>query len=335
MYRFLLTPRWLALHVVVLLVIPAFLLLGQWQFGRFEERSANSDQVTTNLAAPPVPIRELTSPGGTVSPRDRHRAVTAAGTYDTGASLLVRRRTQDRKVGFYVLTPLTLADGTGVLVNRGWIKAGATADSVPPVPAPPSGEVTVTGRLRPSETEESSGIRDRAGLPAGQVLLIDTAAIGRRLPYRLLGGYVELTGQSPAVEPAPAPVPAPEVGGGGGLNLAYSVQWWLFIGIAIVGWAMLIRREAADLRTAAASTSPAGPDPGPDPGPDSGSSSSGNSGSSSGENSGSGGNSPAGGERGPGQAVAPGRDPAPGQGPGSGRDLESGQGSASKGSPVR
>ncbi|MEU4830030.1 SURF1 family protein [Streptosporangium sp. NPDC023615] len=266
MYRFLLTPRWLALHVVVLLVIPAFLLLGQWQFGRFEERSASSDQVTTNLAAPPVPVRELTSPGGTVSPRDRHRAVTAAGTYDTGASLLVRRRTQDRMVGFYVLTPLTLADGTGVLVNRGWIKAGATADSVPPVPPPPSGEVNVTGRLRLSETEESSGIRDRAGLPAGQVLLIDTAAIGRRLPYRLLGGYVELTEESPAAASAPAPVPAPDVGGGGGLNLAYSVQWWLFIGIAVGGWAMLIRREAADRRAAAASASPTGPDPGLDPG---------------------------------------------------------------------
>ncbi|MFS1298763.1 SURF1 family protein [Streptosporangium longisporum] len=314
MYRFLLTPRWLALHVVVLLVIPAFLFLGQWQFGRFEERSASSDRTTANLTAPAVPVRELTSPGGTVAARDRHRAVTARGTYDTGASLLVRRRTQDRMVGFYVLTPLVAGDGTGVLVNRGWIKAGATADSVPPVPPPPPGEVTVTGRLRPAESEESSGIRDRAGLPEGQVLLIDTAAIGRRLPYRLLGGYVELVEQTPRAASAPAPVPPPDVGGGGGLNLAYSVQWWLFIGVAVGGWALLIRREAADLKAAAAT--PTGPGSGPGPGSTSGSGPASDSGPASGP--------------------APGPGPAPGSGsgsdgPGPGRDAGTGQGPASGG----
>ncbi|MFI6509718.1 SURF1 family protein [Streptosporangium sp. NPDC050855] len=328
MYRFLLTPRWLALHVVVLLVIPAFLFLGQWQFGRFEERSASSDRTTANLTAPPVPVRELTSPGGTVAARDRHRAVTVRGTYDTGASLLVRRRTQDRMVGFYVLTPLVVGDGTGVLVNRGWIKAGATADSVPPVPPPPPGEVTVTGRLRPAESEESSGIRDRAGLPAGQVLLIDTAAIGRRLPYRLLGGYVELVEQTPGAASAPAPVPPPDVGGGGGLNLAYSVQWWLFIGVAVGGWALLIRREAADLKAAAATPTGPGPGPGSGSGPASGSGSGPASGSGSGPASGPGSGPASGsGSDGPesGRDAGTGRDPAPG---GTGRD------SASETSPV-
>ncbi|MBB2912651.1 cytochrome oxidase assembly protein ShyY1 [Streptosporangium becharense] len=250
-YRFLLTPRWLALHVVVLLVIPAFVLLGQWQFGRYEERSTSSHQITANLAAAPVPAQTLTSPGGTIRDQDKYRIVTVTGTFDSGAQLLVRRRTQDRAVGFYVLTPLKTADGTGVLVNRGWVRAGATADALPEVPPPTSGEVSVTGRLRASETEETSGIRDRAGLPAGQVLLINTEAIGRTLPYRLLGGYVELTSQSPEAAAVPAPVPAPDVGGGGGLNLAYGVQWWLFIGIAIGGWFLLIRREAADRRAAA------------------------------------------------------------------------------------
>lgn len=263
-YRFLLTPRWLALHVVVLLVIPAFVLLGQWQFGRYEERSTSSDQTTGNLTAAPVPVEKLTTPGGTVRIQDKYRPVTVTGTFDAGAQLLVRRRTQYKTVGFYVLTPLTTANGTGVLVNRGWVKAGATADALPQVPAPTSGEVTVTGRLRPSETEETSGIRDRAGLPAGQVLLINTEAIGRRLPYGLLGGYVELTGQSPAAATAPAPVPAPVVGGGGGLNLAYGVQWWLFIGIAIGGWALLIRREVADLKAEAA-RSTTGPEERPAP----------------------------------------------------------------------
>ncbi|MBB5966772.1 SURF1 family cytochrome oxidase biogenesis protein [Planomonospora venezuelensis] len=252
MYRFLLTPRWIALHIVVLLVIPAFVFLGQWQFGRYEERSTSSDRTTANLDAPPVPVSSLTSAGGAVREQDKYRTVTATGTFDPARQLLVRRRVQNSAVGFYVLTPLTTGTGEAVLVNRGWVRAGATADALPEVPAPSTGEVTVTGRLRLAETEESSGIRDRAGLPPGQVLLINTGAIGKGLPYRLLGGYVELVEQSPAAADAPEPVPAPDVGEGGGLNLAYGVQWWLFIGIAVGGWALLIRREAADLKAEAA-----------------------------------------------------------------------------------
>lgn len=246
MYRFLLTPRWIALHVVVLLVIPAFVLLGQWQFGRFEERSANSDVVTRNLESPPVPLDTLVQPGRPVAESDRFRNVTVSGTYDPAQELVVRRRPQSGRPGYYVLTPLVTGGGHAVLVNRGWVKAGATADEHPEVPPPPTGEVTVTGRLRLSETTENSGIRERPGLPPRQVLLINPASIGPNLPYPLLDGFVELTEQEPASATAPEPVLEPDVGSGGGLNLAYSVQWWLFIGIAVGGWVLLIRREVAD-----------------------------------------------------------------------------------------
>ncbi|MFB9631441.1 SURF1 family cytochrome oxidase biogenesis protein [Nonomuraea helvata] len=246
MYRFLLTPRWLALHVVVLLVIPAFVFLGRWQFGRFEERSANSERVTANLEAAPVPLEKLVLPGQRVREADRFRKVQLTGTYDPAHALLVRRRPQEGLNGFYVLTPLVTGGGTAVIVNRGWVKAGATADAAPEVPPPSTGQVTVTGRLRLSETEESSGIRERSGLPPGQVLLINADKIGQGLPYRLVGGYVELTEQSPEPATAPAPVPEPDVGAGGGLNLAYGIQWWLFIGIAVAGWILLIRREVAE-----------------------------------------------------------------------------------------
>ncbi|GAA3789252.1 SURF1 family protein [Sphaerisporangium flaviroseum] len=248
MYRFLLTPRWLALHVLVLVLIPSFLLLGRWQFGRYEERSAASDVATGNLAAPTVPLTSIDKPGAEVPPSLKFRSVTATGRYDPAHELVVRRRTQNSRPGYFVLTPLVMADGTAVVVNRGWVKIGPTADSPPEVPPPPAGEVSVTGRLRPAETEDSTGINDRSGLPARQVLLINTPNLARTMPYRLFGGYVELTEQRPGTAPAPDPVPPPDLGGGGGLNLAYSVQWWLFIGIAVGGWVLLIRREAHDLQ---------------------------------------------------------------------------------------
>jgi cytochrome oxidase assembly protein ShyY1 len=257
-YRFLLTPRWLAFHLLVLLIIPAFFFLGRWQFGRYEERSAASDLATGNLAAAPVPLTGLDAPGAAVPDSVRFRNVTATGHYDAAHELLVRRRTQNGETGFYVLTPLVTADGTAVIVNRGWVKAGPTADAPPEVPAPIAGDVTVTGRLRQSETEDNTGITDRTGLPPRQVLLINTPALAKTVPYTLFGGFVELTEQRPGAASAPEPVPDPDVGGGGGLNLAYSVQWWLFIGIAIGGWVMLMRREAGDLRAERESTADTG-----------------------------------------------------------------------------
>ncbi|WP_405142955.1 SURF1 family protein [Sphaerisporangium sp. NBC_01403] len=263
MYRFLLTPRWLALHVLVLVLIPSFVFLGRWQFGRYEQRSSASSLATGNLAAAPVPLTSLDGPGAAVPASVRYRSVTTTGRYDPSHELLVRRRTQNSRPGFYVLTPLVTADGTAALVNRGWVKMGPTADAPPEVPPPPSGEVSVTGRLRQAETEESTGITNRSGLPPRQVLLINTPDLAKTVPYKLFGGYVELTEQRPGAATAPEPVPDPDIGGGGGLNLAYGVQWWMFIGIAIGGWIMLIRREARDLKAERESSADAGAVPAP------------------------------------------------------------------------
>ena len=50
------------------------------------------------------------------------------------------------------------------------------------MPAPPDGQVTVTARLRISET----GPLQQAGLPAGQVRRIAVAEIAADLPYPVL-----------------------------------------------------------------------------------------------------------------------------------------------------
>ncbi|WP_283139441.1 SURF1 family cytochrome oxidase biogenesis protein [Rhizohabitans arisaemae] len=259
MYRFLLAPRWLALHLVVLLVIPGFVLLGQWQFGRFEDRSDLSHLTEQNLATPPVPLKSVVAVGAPVPAELVRRHVEVSGRYDPAGEWLIRHRYQNSKLGFYVVTPLITAEGETVLINRGWVPAAKTADARPEVPPPPPGQIQVTGRLRATETPESTGIADRTGLPAGQVLLIDVPKLAKAPAY---GGYLELTRVRPAAVPAPEPLPAPDLGGGGGLNLAYAVQWWIFIGVAVVGWVFLIRREIKDVRAAAArSSAPAEPQP--------------------------------------------------------------------------
>lgn len=231
----------LAFHALLLVVVPSFIALGFWQYGRAEDKAAAVEQQESNLAADPVPIDELTSVGGEVAREDRWRRVTVTGTYDAGRELLVRNRNGSGGVGMHVLTPLVTEDGTAVLVNRGWVAQPPTATARPEVPPAAEGKVTVVGRLQLSETPENTGIRPRGGLPEGQIMLIDVAAIAEDLPYDLYEGYVELVEETPAPAAAPEPVEVAEVDTG--MNFSYAVQWWAFTVIAVGGWVFLIRRE--------------------------------------------------------------------------------------------
>ncbi|EGX59097.1 hypothetical protein SZN_14276 [Streptomyces zinciresistens K42] len=267
MYRFLLSRQWLILTLVALLLIPTMIRLGFWQMDRYYERDARNQLVAKALKAEPVPVQRLTSPGGKITTGLRYRTVTAVGEFDTDRQVVVRRRVNaSEEVGFHVLTPLVLTDGKVLLVNRGWIPAdGPTQASFPTVPAPPSGRVTVTGRLMPDETTEASGIKNLKGLPDRQIMLIDSKRESRRLGAPVLGGYVAQTapeprGDSPQQIGSPGEENAP-------LNYAYALQWWLLALGVPIGWVVLVRRELRDRAAAAATAAaaeekaPAEPDP--------------------------------------------------------------------------
>ncbi|MEV8536766.1 SURF1 family protein [Streptomyces sp. NPDC051211] len=261
MYRFVLTRQWVCLTLVALVLIPAMIKLGFWQYHRHERRVAQNALIEANLTAPPKPVTELTSPGHRVPRADYWRTVTATGVYDTAHEVVVRMRTDnDDKVGFHVLTPLVLADGRAVLVNRGWVAGDGDPRAYPPVPAAPAGQVTVTGRLKADETSGSSGIKDRKGLPDRQVMLINSEQQAETLKKPVLGGYIELAEPVPA-DGSPQPVGKPDHDSIGA-HMAYAVQWWLFAAAVPVGWVVLVRREKRDREAAAAKAASAG-DPEP------------------------------------------------------------------------
>ncbi|MER6675643.1 SURF1 family protein [Streptomyces sp. NPDC000983] len=246
MYRFLLSRQWVILTLAALLLIPAMIRLGIWQMHRYDERTARNQLVSAALSADPVPVERLTSPGHTVTSAERYRTVTAKGRFDTDDEVVVRRRTNgDDEIGYHVLTPFVLNDGKVLLVNRGWIPADRTSQTAfPEVPAPPAGELTVTGRLMPDETTEASGIKNLQGLPDRQIMLIDSAREARRLDAEVLGGYLVLTSPDPEGDtPQQLGEPGDE---DAALNYAYAIQWWLFAAGVPVGWVVLVRRERRD-----------------------------------------------------------------------------------------
>ncbi|MFB6891960.1 SURF1 family protein [Kitasatospora sp. NPDC056327] len=256
MYRFLLSRRWLITLLIALLLIPATVRLGFWQLHRHEARVDRNELIARSLAAQPVAYDTLSSGPGFAVPRDlAWRAVTATGQYDPEHEFVVRKRTDSSgdKIGYFVVTPLVLADGRGsVLVNRGWVASGTSATEYPAVPAAPAGQVTLTGRLRADETATGS-LKDRAGLPDRQFNLISTPQQTRETGAALLGGYLELTATEPSPADQPELLPEPNHSDIGP-HMAYAIQWWLFTALIPVGFGVMVRREAKDRRKEAAGT---------------------------------------------------------------------------------
>jgi cytochrome oxidase assembly protein ShyY1 len=243
-YRFLATPRWLGYAALTVAAVIVMVLLGLWQFDRYEQRAGINARITAGTSATPVPLAEVagapSGPAGTVGPVPAEHSewtrVTVTGRYDPAHEILVRGRTVEGAVGFEVLTPLVLPDGTAVLVDRGWVRpASGGALAAPQVPAAPAGAVTVSGRLRPPE---SRGGRPQDVAGHAEVRRITPAAIAPALPYALFNAYVT------ADEPVPGLVPVPAEKENALQNAGYVLQWWLFAAMTLYGFAYLARREA-------------------------------------------------------------------------------------------
>lgn len=224
-----------ALFVVVLSV--AFVWLGDWQFGRHETKVVRNERIDTNYFAPPVPLTSvLASPSTPLPPREQWRPVQVRGTYEPDRTVLVRNRPLRGVFGYEVIVPLRQADGSAVLVDRGWIPNGRTGAEPDSVPAPPTGTVTVVVRLRPGEPPLD---RDP---PPGQELRIDLARIAAGTGGPVYQAYGVLASEDPTPSEAPTLLPHPDEDLGP--HLSYSFQWAVFALAAYVVFGYYLSKEA-------------------------------------------------------------------------------------------
>lgn len=237
---------WLGALLGVIVLSVVFVFLGRWQYHRHEARSARNDLVNANYDARSVTLSNLLptvrqDPTTPLPKSLEWRQVTTKGTYLADRTVLVRNRPQNDQNGYDVLVPFRTTEGPILLINRGWIPAGSTSAAEPDtVPAPPSGQVTVVSRLRPSEETTTR----RA--PAGQTNRIAVpqlaSALGPADAAQVVGAYGLVvsetpppTGQAPALSTKPDP--------GLGINLAYAFQWVAFAIAAYVLFGVAMVRE--------------------------------------------------------------------------------------------
>ncbi|MEY2581526.1 MAG: hypothetical protein QOE09_1375 [Ilumatobacteraceae bacterium] len=235
-YRFLISPKWIAFHILVVIVVVAMINLAFWQLRRLDERRQFNAEVRANANQPIVPfddIRGALSEPSTVE----WRRVRVSGTYLPDHQFLVVNRSQNGDTGRNVVDALELADGSLLLVNRGFV---ANADSPP---GAPQGNVEVVGRLRVSERRAKGQPADQSVGLLTEVRRIDTDVLAKQFDAPVLPMYVEQLESSPPDAAALEPIVAPTLDEGP--HLSYTIQWFIFSVCVLAGWVLAVRRSLA------------------------------------------------------------------------------------------
>ena len=109
----------LTIVALVLLALAAgvFVSAGRWQLSRAAERRAIAAEIDAGRKQAPLAVTGATPAQELVA----WRPARVEGVWRNDLSLLIDNRNLDGKPGLWLATPLKLADGTAILVLRGWL----------------------------------------------------------------------------------------------------------------------------------------------------------------------------------------------------------------------
>jgi surfeit locus 1 family protein len=209
-----------------------FVRLGLWQVDRLHERQAWNATITHARLNHPLPLMRL--PNDTSAAH--YRAATVDGRFDYDNELILSNRTRRGSPGVELLTPVRIAGtDTAILVNRGWVYS-------------PDGTSVDQARWREGDAAHLAGYVELFGTDTA----ITTAAnpriirrVGRldvtsKLPYPVTPFYLVAVGDTADLRhPARRDLPVLD----DGPHRGYAAQWFSFALIALVGAAIVVRRE--------------------------------------------------------------------------------------------
>ncbi len=249
MFRFLLRPRWLLFHVVVVAGIIAMVAAGFWQLDRLDERKAFNERIVERSQSEPLDLRTVLGrleDGSLTEDAAEWLPVVVRGTY-LPDQVVEFNNSQGGRAGENVLTAMVTDDADTVIVNRGFIPLGTD------VPAAPATEVEGLGYVRRSEVRDRGGLTDADdGAPLSEIRRIDVPRLARQLPGDVAPVYVQLIAADPGIAPGdPDPVVLPELSNGS--HLSYALQWFIFSICVAIGWVLAVRRSLRTRLRAAAS----------------------------------------------------------------------------------
>ncbi len=206
--------------------------LGVWQLARAAEKNALQAAIEEQARLPVVDdLPSDTTPAAAL----HHRRVQLKGRWSASHTFYLDNRQMNGRPGFFVVTPLVLADGRAVLVQRGWLPRNADDRTRIDDAPPPAGEVRIEGRIAPPP----SRLFEFDGADTGRIRQnIEVNAFARETGLRLAPLSVLLAGSADKLLrdwPAPATGVAKHHG--------YAFQWFALSALVVMlyVWFQLIQ----------------------------------------------------------------------------------------------
>ena len=265
-------PRWRRMVVVAVACAAAALTarLGLWQLDRAEQKRSLQAVIEQRRSLPPLPMAEL--PRNAAGAAQQHyRRVELRGTWLSQHTVYLDNRQMSARPGFFVVTPLLLAPGDAVLVQRGWLpRHSQERTQLQPLPIR-EGELRLSGRIAPPPSKlYEPGVAVATGLIRQNLDLDDfSREIGvalRPLSVQQLEpeSDVSASATAPAMPPATVAASAPasaSANASANTNLArqwlnpaadtakhhgYAFQWFALCAliVGLTGWFQFIRPSA-------------------------------------------------------------------------------------------
>lgn len=113
--------------LVLVLLACLFAMLGNWQEKRAQDKAVLEQQ---HRVAGAFPLKTA------MEQRSRFASVDVNGRYDARRHVLLDNQIWKGRAGVYVFTPFYAADGTNLLVNRGWLPLAPDRKTLPEIPTP-------------------------------------------------------------------------------------------------------------------------------------------------------------------------------------------------------
>jgi surfeit locus 1 family protein len=219
------------------------LALGAWQTQRLSWKAGEQAYRDARIAAEPIALPAVVEDPAALF----YRRVWVEGTFRHAEEMLLAARSHRRQLGFQVITPLARADGTGLLVNRGWVPLERKEPAHRPA-GQVEGTVRVEGIVVPGG-HDGWFVPDNH--PEQRVWFwVDLASLSEAagLPPQ---GFILDAG--PAPNPGGVPIGGQTVVELRNEHFSYMITWYcLAIGLGVIYWLFMRRgRAGRDAQTTA------------------------------------------------------------------------------------
>ncbi len=242
-YLKLFTLKWILTTSLVLLGTALCVRLGIWQLDRLASRRLFNAHYLKVSQSDPL---NLTGDSQENLLDMDYRPVTLHGVYDFSNNIVLRNQYRNGQPGYFLLTPLILADGSAVLIERGWIPSEGNSNPKDWHKYDVSSQINISGIIRTGQTQPELG-----GVPDPQLSgeqtrldfwnLVNLERISKQVPYKLLPVFIQ-PNPTPAANTPPFPYqPVIEISEGS--HFGYALQWFTFAFILFFGYPFFLRKQ--------------------------------------------------------------------------------------------